>query len=254
VRISNLLIDSNGQLSIPTVYSKKLLIYSDSIGEGSRTLGLVSNSAFITDDLIDNDSRYTWCFSLGEAVGAEVSVVSYANVGFVNAGAGNIPPVFIPNNDASSSWNKFDAQHSRLVNGGFSPIPDYIVIGLGTNDKFVPDVRVVMGSIYGFLGRLRSAVGRRTFIFGVAPFGGQLNANITTAYQEYLAAHPDDKRTYFIDNGPLASVGINQFTKRFAQSADGIHPLSWRSQQLGSILAGNIAKVASKVFRNNIMD
>lgn len=228
VKITGLTTD--GTLFTPTLRPNRMLVYWDSIGEGVRVLGSHPD----VEDLVDNDSTETWAMALAAALDAELSSVSYGRLGYVTEGNGNVPPLFTPGNDDASSWNKFDATHSRLnASGLFNPEPDFIFCGHGTNDGNNP---AVTASALGWMTAVRQAA-PRAHVFVTIPFGGFAASYIQAAFTKYQSATPD-ARMYLMNLGPEAQAGLTAFVNGgSAQSGDGLHPLAWRDGQLGAMMA-----------------
>lgn len=55
-------------------------------------------------DLCANAATKTWGTTVAAAFGAEYSQVGFGSLGWTVAGAGGVPPFYIPGNEVGSSW------------------------------------------------------------------------------------------------------------------------------------------------------
>jgi len=236
--VNGLVVENGGKTLPPSLNEKRTMVFWDSIGEGVRDLGASS------DDLTDNDSTVTWGIALADALSSEISMVAFGAQGYSVGGNGNTPPIFSPGNDARSSWNKFDAKHSRLNSmGHLHPQPDYIFCGHGTNDVFQnASPQAVIASTLGWLKAQRTAA-PNSVIFVVIPFGRFMVVPITSAFRQYQNI-TGDENVYLLDL-PAARVGLDAWGTS-VYSDDGIHPLAFRDGQLGAMLAVSATRALMK--------
>lgn len=164
----------------------------------------------------------------------------------------------------TSAWRWYSSKHQR----DFSECPDYILNGHGTNDglSFSPKPAEVV-SHRMFSRRIERAAadttgdgmveehetdlskvshlpgdvhhGVRLMISQVVPFGLFEAEAIEKGLNKYKSAS-GDRRAHLIQLGPEAARGLTWFGASFC-SSDGVHPLGWRSSQLGAMLAVKIA-------------
>jgi lysophospholipase L1-like esterase len=232
-QVTGLVLDSGAQTLKPTLRSKRLLAYGDSITEGVQALCAGGG------DLGTNAALNTWAFSLAATLDAELSVVGFGRLGWTISGNGGVPPVFTPGNDAQSSWNKIDSKNAR----SFSPNPDYIVIAHGANDglngKSDADVSA---SVTGWLVATRAAAPSSRIILAI-PFGQFCVNAITTGLNNYKSQHPNDNNVFLINLGAAGARGLTAFNGGTQEACDGIHPLTVRDGQLGAMYAAAILKL-----------
>jgi len=232
-RVTGLVLDAGAQTVKPTLRSKRILAYGDSITEGVQALCQSGG------DLGSNAAINTWAFSLAAALDAEISVVGFGRLGWTISGNGGVPPVFTPNNDAQSSWNKIDAKVAR----SFTPNPDYIVIAHGANDglngKSDADVSA---SVTGWLTAVRAAAPSSRIVLAI-PFGQFCLNAITTGLTNYKKNAPNDNNVFLINLGAAGARGLTAFNGGTQEACDGIHPLTVRDGQLGAMYAAAILKL-----------
>jgi len=242
-KITGLVLDPGATTIKPSLRSKRLIAYGDSITEGVQALCQSGG------DLGSNAAINTWAFSLAAALDAEISVVAFGRLGWTISGNGGVPPVFTPGNDAQSSWNKIDSKAAR----SFSPNPDYIVIAHGTNDGGVctPSANDglngrsdadVSASVTGWLVAQRAAA-PSTRIVVIIPFGGFCLNAITTGLNNYKTQAPSDNNVFLVNLGAAGARGLSAFNGGTQEACDGIHPLTVRDGQLGAMLAGAILRL-----------
>lgn len=232
VRIEALGLDIGATTLPPTLRPKRMLVYWDSIGEGVEVLGGGSG------DLADNDGTSTWAMALATALLSEISVVAFGRQGYTIPGNGNVPPLITPGNDALSAWNKFDVDHYRFEPNQTSTIqPDYIFNGHGTNDALSGNADVTVNAVE-WLFAIRAA-NPSSKIFLVIPFGGfpLQSSNLQQAMETYQQK-TNDQNAFLLDLGVEATIGLSGWVSGGTYcSYDGIHPLWFRTGQLGALLA-----------------
>jgi len=229
--VTGLTLDSGARTIAPTLLPKRMLVYGDSITEG------VQSNCVGGGDLGSNAATDTWAMSLASSFSAEVSIVAFGRLGYTIDGNGNVPPLFTPNNDAASSWNKINAQHPRT----FKPVPDFIFNGHGANDGLNgrSDDAVTQSAI-GWLKAQRQAC-PTSRIFLSVPFGRFKEQALSDTFKEYQAQNPD-KLAYLVQLGVEGSQGLTSFNGGSLEACDGIHPRTVRNGQLGAMIAVNAAR------------
>jgi Carbohydrate esterase 2 N-terminal len=170
------------------------------------------------------DATFGWAPIVAQAIGAEYGQRGYGGIGWVmnNGAAGvvaDVVPFFTPGDDTNSHWNKYDASHSLLSGGLFSPAPDDIFLAFGTNDGLAgASDASVQASVAGGLAALRGAAPAAR-IWAVIPFGGFKAAAITAGFNQFWSATLD-RSVYLIDLGTDA----NLTGSISLETADGYHP------------------------------
>lgn len=209
VKIVSVVPSAGGTLVTPTgLPTGFMLMYADSRG------GDVGEVAFGYDTVIAN------------GLGLEPAVHSFSSQGWsvVNAsgvGAGYVPPVFTPGNDAASSWNKYDSTHSMLSAGKFSPMPSAVFAMEGLNDQVAGATdAAVTASVQGYLAACRAACNSTTPIYIGTDFSGAKNAAITAGFNNYQTATPDPYTKLLT----VATIPGLDNTGASYLSSDGIHP------------------------------
>ncbi|PRP74844.1 hypothetical protein PROFUN_09544 [Planoprotostelium fungivorum] len=232
IRLLGLEADDTVKFFVPTLLKKRILAYWDSIGEGVNTVAAPGG------DLFSNDALLTWAFSAAEALDAELGIVAFGGQGWTATGLGGVPPLWNADGDnMTSAWRWYSSKHQR----DFSQCPDYILNGHGTNDglSFSPKpAEVLIPLVTGWLKSMRQTC-PKSHIFQVVPFGLFEAEAIEKGLNKYKSAS-GDRRAHLIQLGPEAARGLTWFGASFC-SSDGVHPLGWRSSQLGAMLAVKIA-------------
>jgi hypothetical protein len=223
---------ANGVFSAPTLRPKRLLVFWDSIGEGT-TFGVTGNTVL---------SDATQCAVPAIAVGldAEYASLCYGGQGYAKAGQGNVPMLYDTTTPASSAWNRFWNGVTRLVGGLLSPAPDYIVSIHGTNDGLTPIAdNVVTATVTAWLAAVRAAA-PLSYIFVIYPVGQYKTSAIASGFAAYQAATPDN-RAFLIDLGVPLSLGMTTPVAGGTQtSGDGTHPRIFQSARIGSAVVSAI--------------
>jgi hypothetical protein len=228
VRITGFTADGASQ-ALTTLRPNRMRYCGDSIGEGTRSLGIGFN-------VFDKDPRYAPPFALAWALNAEVTNDSVGSQGWTIAGQNNVPAF-------QTSWSKFDSGDSRL-SGGVDVYPqDYVVICQGQNDygSNVSDATVAT-SVAATLTSIRTA-NPSSVILVLIPISGGARTGINNGFTTYQAATPDKKCT-IVDAGTAAQLGLTAKSPQASgslQSADQLHPL-------GFIVARWAAQIAWNAF------
>jgi len=244
VKVLGLLVDAGGTSATPpTIFAKRLTFHTDSIGRG-----------FCTDAGGNNggDATHATPWMLASALGAEIGNVAYGGLGWGVATQGNLQPFFTPGNDTASSWNKYFAGQSALVNGLESPMPDDIMNQLGANDSLnsIPDATVT-ASVTGWLAAQRAAA-PTSRISIILPFGGFKKSAILAGFTAYagtvitstvgngLATRytcTSDPIAFLYDLGSDATTGLTNPGHATAEAPNdgaGIHPSQARNGPLAA--------------------
>jgi lysophospholipase L1-like esterase len=226
VRITGLVLDSGAVTVAPTLRPKRLRVYGDSIVAGHFVLG--------TGNPGGHDATASFCHGLALALNAEVAMFGFGSQGYITAGSGSVP-AFNASSGTITTWDKWDSLHSLLVAGQLSPLPDFIVIEHGTNDRAGLDA-TVLAAAQNFMTAIRAAA-PGVPIGIMIPFGQFEVTPITTAWTNYQVATPDPLM-YLINCGTGADAGITAVgSTATQQSFDGIHPNVATDGRLASTLA-----------------
>jgi lysophospholipase L1-like esterase len=195
IRFKGLILQSNLKtVSAPQRQPYNILALGDSITEGANSLNITAV------DMNDRtDGMVSWANQLN-MLGAEVGVVGFSSVGVNKSGGYGVPTVL-------TSYN----QLYNNVNRSFTPVPDAIVINLGTNDT-----SSIATGMTTLLNGLLAACSNNTQIFVLRPFNGG-GANATPAIlQAAIAACDAPGKVFYIDT-----------TGFVAGYTDGLHPAAW---------------------------
>ena len=204
----------NGESTVADaqVLSKTLLYYTDSIG--------------LTPASGDNNNidlpYLNHIAVLANALGCEYGNIDFGGQGFSsNSGAYNVPNLFTPGNDTSSSWDKYSGGvGSRLVSGALSPAPNYIFVQEGTNDSLHGGTTGgVTSSVSGLAAALRAAAPSAPIYF-VEPFGEYMASSVKQG-----VINAADSNTYYLPLPASSSSGLVGGGVATWASGDGLHPL-----------------------------
>ena len=201
VKITAVNLSTGGTLSAPTLRSKRMICYGDSITEGDLSNGgprsATSQDAFLT---------YGWL--LAAALDAEVGIVGFYGEPF---------------SWFQSTWPNYSAGLSRLVGGLLTPAPDYITVNYGENDG---DPGPTTSTVTGVLAAV-SAAAPSAKLIQVIPFSGRARTNLTAATLP--------SNGYRID---LAAPEM--LNGKLVWSYDGQHPNQRGHANLAALLANKI--------------
>jgi lysophospholipase L1-like esterase len=226
VRITGLTVNEGSALIAPIgsvqPRPQNMLLYWDSIGEGNNAL---------SDGYPDPKAAShlaTFVPPLAEALGYEVGTVAFGASGYTSLAAGNIP-------HTSLSFDKYDSETSRLVDGLLSPIPDILLDGLGTNDGDALTPAAVQAQLEAYR---RVAPG--ALLVRIAPFWGLTTDAIKAGVAAYQVAHPEDDWVRVVDLGPEVTIGLSQHGEPSPLSFDGLHPHGEAAKMLAEKLIAAI--------------
>lgn len=196
-------------------------VFGDSITEGYITLKNVS-----TPD--GSDATVSYAGALRNYLGAEVGQVGFGSTGWMYAGAGGVPA--LPDN------------YRYLWGGGpernfTTPIPDLVVINMGTND----DTKDTVATVRAMLSELLGLIPGSTLVAVVVPFNQNQKANLQAAVAEV-----NNPRVKLVDTAGWYNV---------SDSSDGIHPYGGTSStvlapNLAAALRNVLASATGGLFRN----
>lgn len=177
--VEGISIDQGATLQPPFTYPGRMLVYADSHGEGHEAIAATVNVS-------NQDASQAFPHLLGRAFKCEVGVVAYAGQGYVKSVDGaNLPAL-------TATWDHYFKQGSRLVDGRFSPAPDFILTALGTNDAQLPDDQV-QDAVKQLLTAWQSAAPEAKILVAQPP--GQHKAESIRSATQALA----NGRTFLLD-------------------------------------------------------
>lgn len=104
--VEGVTLDDGAVTAKPTLRPKNILFYGDSITEGVNAECENPDPTCRGGDLCANAATKTWGPTVAAALGAEYSQIGFGSLGWAVSGAGGVPALFTPGNDAKSSWNK----------------------------------------------------------------------------------------------------------------------------------------------------
>jgi lysophospholipase L1-like esterase len=219
VRINGIAIDSGGSVSAPTLRPKRMLVFSDSIGEGEHVF--VSGA---------NDSTQAFPALVALALAAEVGQICYGGHGWRATASGNVPGLTI-------SYQYLSVGRSR----NFSSL-DYVIIVEGGNDARAGTAgATIQSDCQTVLTALRAACGSATKLIVAVECMGSYSANLSAAVTAYKAASGDNE-VFFTDVSGLFPAGV--FSLTFGVSTqwtyDGVHPLVYGQGRFSAALASGI--------------
>jgi hypothetical protein len=208
-KLTSLSLDTGRGLSSPQQnQSIRTIIYSDSLGEGVRT---VTSSGLTPSDTDRNDVHQTWSYVLGRALG-EVGMVCFGGTGYVQTGSGSVP-------NLQNSYNLIYQGVSR----SFSTNPDLIVICLGQNDSTANSTAqtTFINAVTTCINNLQAASPNSKFMIFC------FNSVKGPFIQQGIAACVNPQKVTFVDT--TGYVVPNE-------TVDGIHPYGFSSMKIGSRL------------------
>jgi hypothetical protein len=190
LKITGIVVDDGKTLSESSRGSVNMLTYGDSIMIGGSVIeaGPTSDATLSYVQLIADELGYEFGNASMYGVGLESNIGSYPAM--------------------TSAY----ALISDGISRSFDPVPNVVLINLGTNGSVTPSV------LEGFLGDVRAAVGEGCYINLIVPFGQNNASEIEEGFNDYVAANPSDENISLIN---LGSTGATIVTEN---SVDGTHP------------------------------
>lgn len=242
VTINGFQLGNGGAAATATRGGRNLLIYGDSITEGTQSHdgsdGVTTSYAYLIGE---SYRRQGWEYGIkGAGYSGYTVVVPSAN--------GGQPPAWTTGDDTKSSWNKVDGSGvsgSAITTGTIGAAseryvtqPALIIDAWGTNDglQSVADA-TVQATVTGFFQRLRVAA-PSAIIVTVIPFGGYKRAAIQAA-----AATVADPKLLVVDpktDARMTATGYCGNLLTGASSGQNVHPWSLGSATLAALLLRQI--------------
>jgi hypothetical protein len=228
LRVAGIALTPGGAL-LDGVRRPKLAIgFGDSITEGVCNEG----SCPYYSNLLMNNARTTWFPLVCAGLQCE-----YGQLG--TGGQGMVRPIEIP--PLPQTWDRYDADASRLTGGLLLPEPDYVFCAMGTNDfRTVGDRREqidITEAYTNWLAAVRKACPRSLCFCVVPPLGWHV-AEIAAAVAARHAA--GDSRVFLIDTAPLKTAFHESHGTQLAP--DGVHPSVYGNALLATLIAAEAAR------------
>jgi lysophospholipase L1-like esterase len=233
VKIEGIRLDSRGELVSPSgstaILPSNIVFFGDSITEGAWVLG--NSDRLIAGHWVDwvdrSDATAAWPGMVAAALGAEFGNCGWGGMSWINPVRGAHIPAL------PKAWDFYFSDHSRLINGKLSPIPEYVIVNMGTNDGN----RDTTEAVREWLKAIRRAVNERTPVFVVIPFGQQNRERLVKAVEG-----ANDRFVLKIDLGPRWAYGLNHYGTPSAVAYDGLHPKESASGLYAALVAAAIQK------------
>lgn len=197
LRVTGFELDAGAATQAIATRSKRMIYFGDSITEGYYVI----QSGYPAG----NSALHTVVPSIALALDAEYGQIGYGAQGYAQAGQGNVP-------NFNSAYGLFSSGRPRLVDGKFSPEPDYICVEHGANGT------TTQASVQTAITNLRTAAPNAK-IFIMVPAGGFGRAGITAA----VNANASDADLFLIDLGAAYEKGINGTGGANMYAVDALH-------------------------------
>ncbi len=216
-------VDPRGTTEKPEIKPGLAMGFGDSITEG---VGV--DQLFTTwDDLTPNNARVTWFAMLCEMIGCEYGQFGSGGQGMINEQMA-VPPLPL-------TWDKYDAETSRLVDGKLVPQPDYIMCAMGTNDE---RIEKEADAYIDWIKAVRKAAPKSYIVIVVPPSGVQRN-NL----QKTAAAFKKDKRVLYIDTVNLNEMITVRPPEPTGMAYDAVHPTEYGQGMFAGCVAVQLLKL-----------
>ena len=198
VNFQGLLLDTSTTVFTPTRHAKNVLIYGDSITNGSNSLGV------LTPALNGCDTLNSYSFATCSSLDAEFGIVGFDGTGVLLTGNGSTPPW-------PTTYNNIYQGVSRSFT---SPQPDLIITLIGYNDHYT-NIQSGMTTVLNAL----LAATTTAKILVLTPF--DLANSHTTELDNAVAATGSTR----------ASRGSVVSAYSTSDTPDGIHPYGYAGTQ-----------------------
>jgi lysophospholipase L1-like esterase len=248
LRLAGLRLDEGGRLELPLRRPHNAIAFGDSITEGVNVEG---RGPFYTD-LMLNNARVTWVPLVCSALQAE-----YGQLG--TGGQGMVKPIEMP--PLPKTWDRYDADTSRLSQGRLVPEPEYVFCLMGTNDNLALKkdpyaenafrILDISAAYREWIQAVRAACPHAA-IFCITPPVGLHTDEVSAAVKANRSN--GDHNVYLIDTAPLRDLWVPTKVDAAARtftyltkgdptqlSTDGIHPTIYGDAVLGAFIAAGVA-------------
>jgi hypothetical protein len=234
VKIRGVELDSGGTLALPTgpvsIARSNAIFFGDSITEGAWTLGNSNRivQGHYVDWVANSDAVYAWPTILASALGFEFGNCGSAAMSWLSPAR----PAYLP--PLPEAWDSYFEGHSRLYGGKLAPGPDYVFVNMGTNDGN----RDTSQAAAKWLAAIRSAVGRKTPVVVIIPFGQQNRDSLQRAIGAVR-----DPFVFKVDLGPRWAQGLDHYGQPSLVAFDGLHPRAVVSGLYAALVAAAVKDV-----------
>lgn len=236
LKISGILLDRGSGLLAPSgsisMRKKRAIFFGDSITEGAWMLG--TSTHVVHGQYVDwvryGDATLAWPNAVAAALDAEYGICAFGGTSWAEPARPFVPPL-------PQSWSEYFSGHSRLTGGKLLPLPDYVLVNMGTNDGNRDTTQVIVA----WLHQLRAALSQRTKIIMVVPFG-QINRSRILA----AVAQVQDPHLYTVDLGKRWAYGLHHYGKASLVSFDGLHPNEAATATYAAVLVAAIDRVLDR--------
>jgi len=226
LRIAGVSVDEGGVLEAYPTRPKRAMGFGDSITEGVGVDGLFTSWQLLGV----NNARGSWFPFVCAALDCE-----YGQFG--SGGQGMVKVLQMPG--LPQTWDRYDAETSRLKDGLLLPEPDYVFCNMGTNDLGGIDIT---NAYTEWLTAVRKAC-PHTKVFCVVPPSGEHRSEIQAAVTVRNKA--GDTAVHFIDIPALNST-ITVHPKPTQLTYDGVHPSVQGEGLFGACIAVKAQQILSK--------
>jgi lysophospholipase L1-like esterase len=215
--LKEIVLDDNRELLTVTKYATNTLLLGDSI----------------TEDTVSFSNSYS--YYLLTSLPTELGVIAFSGLGFAIAPSGNNVPT------ANTVIDNYYNNKTRLVGNKLNPIPNTVIVNLGTNDGFNNvNTNTIKIAIESLITKLISYGNKDTKVIFLIPFGGYCKTEITQLANKYKLETIDLNEYVGLDN-----------TGNSFKSTDGVHPNTTHSAYLGSKVTSKLLNV---INRNKLLE
>jgi hypothetical protein len=228
LRLAGIELSDGGRILPCAVRPKRAIGFGDSITEGVCNEGQCPYYS----NLMMNNARATWFPMVCSALNCEYGQLGTGGQGMVKRL--DMPPL-------PETWDRYDADHSRLTDGRLNPEPDYIFCAMGTND-YRPQSKghamlPIAEAYLHWLQDVRKACPTAKIFCIVPPLGWHADeiAQVVSARNK-----TGDHNVYLIDTAPLKS--LFDPIQETPLAADGVHPSVYGNAMLGGLIVAEAQK------------
>ncbi|AOX16803.1 hypothetical protein A0U89_06300 [Kozakia baliensis] len=214
--LTGIVLASGTVSAIAARYSKKILVFGDSLTEGFQTIAAVSSAA---NSVTNTDAAY----GLRAALGAEVGVIGFTGQGIAAAAPvnnGSIPAL-------TGTYNYLYSGVAR----SFASNPDLIVVCIGANDAHASATQATMQAAFAtVLNGLLSASPKSHIVVAIEP--GGISTTYVTAAQRAVLIAAINAAVSAIASSRIEVIDAAGWVNASQPTADGVHPLGVSNQQM----------------------
>lgn len=215
LKITGFALSAGSAISAPSIRTKRMIFYGDSITAGERVYSQAESPA-------GADGTRSVVPYIAEALDAEYGQIGYGAVGFLSSGDGGVPAF----NTAYGLFNS--AGRSRLSAGVLPTAPDYVMVMHGRNGS------AAQADAAAAITNMRTIAPAATIFMIVSPTGyGRPGVTAAVA----AAKSAGDAKLFLIDLGSgdyQAGLDGSDFVTPSAQASDSCHPYDFTNARLAS--------------------